>query len=150
MNQESGRLPEKFNYRMIIAVSIVFLIACSAAGYWYSYYQQSRRHYRECKANLEIIGIAIYKYADDHNGKCPFSLEDLVPDYLPAIPCCPAAGKNTYSRLYRKSDVNCSFCCAGGHHKVYIPPFIRGMEVFRHNDAPENRPGYTASGGVIP
>jgi len=36
-----------------------------------------------CRSHLRLIGYGIHLYADDHDGRFPPSLHELVPEYLP-------------------------------------------------------------------
>jgi hypothetical protein len=56
-----------------------------------------------CKSNLKNIGTALEMWATDHEGRYPESLQQLTPEYLRAIPECPAAGMDTYSDSYTMS-----------------------------------------------
>ena len=38
--------------------------------------------YMDCEMNIRRIWIALYKYADDHDGGPPSKLEELHPDYI--------------------------------------------------------------------
>jgi hypothetical protein len=72
-----------------------------------------------CQSNLKNIGTACEMYSTDHAGRYPKTLAELVPDYLQAIPTCPAAGSDTYSSTYKASTGPDRFelACSGNHHK---------------------------------
>ncbi|MDQ7826336.1 MAG: DUF3352 domain-containing protein [Candidatus Eremiobacteraeota bacterium] len=53
---------------------------------------QKSKNYQECCNNLSNMAIAMDIYRIDHSKKLPVSLDDLVPDYLQALPRCPAGG----------------------------------------------------------
>jgi hypothetical protein len=44
--------------------------------------RESSYHPR-CRTNLKLIGYGVHLYADDHDGRFPPSLQELVPEYLP-------------------------------------------------------------------
>ncbi|MDQ7825763.1 MAG: ankyrin repeat domain-containing protein [Candidatus Eremiobacteraeota bacterium] len=72
-----------------------------------------------CRSNLMNIGTGLEMYSSDHEGRFPRELREITPDYLKAIPCCPSAGKDTYSQLY-SSSTNPDYyqvCCAGENHR---------------------------------
>lgn len=73
-----------------------------------------------CESNLRSISNAIEMYSTDHHGKYPERLEELVPDYIPRIPQCPAAGKDTYTSSYSlnkdASGEYYSLFCSGNNH----------------------------------
>ena len=56
--------------------------------------QQARK---VCQDNLKVIATTMEMYAADHNGHYVKSLSELGANYLPAVPRCPATGKDTYS-----------------------------------------------------
>ncbi len=73
-----------------------------------------------CESNLRTISNAIEMYSTDHKGKYPEKLNELVPDYLPKIPRCPSAGKDTYSPSYllkkEGSGESYNLFCLGSNH----------------------------------
>ena len=73
-----------------------------------------------CESNLRTISNAIEMYSTDHRGKYPKKIDELVPGYLPKIPKCPAAGRDTYSSSYVLKTDNLSesysLFCSGSHH----------------------------------
>lgn len=61
---------------------------------------QAEGQFTACKSNIKNIGTALEMYATDYSGKYPPAepgLDLLAPNYLRAIPSCPAAGEVTYS-----------------------------------------------------
>jgi hypothetical protein len=82
-----------------------------------------------CKSNLRNIGVALEMYATDNRGRYPDTLAKLTPNYLKAIPTCPAAGRDTYSEGYTSTATpdTYAFCCKGYYHKAagYEPDFPR-------------------------
>jgi prepilin-type N-terminal cleavage/methylation domain-containing protein len=53
-----------------------------------------------CKSNLKNIGTALEMYSTDWAGKYPSGTSLLTPNYLKAIPECPAASSNTYGAAF--------------------------------------------------
>lgn len=77
-----------------------------------------------CKSNLKNEATALEMWSTDHNGRYPSKMSELVPDYLRYIPECPAAGADTYSATYQKSekpDAYTFFCCGSHHQKADVP-----------------------------
>lgn len=74
-----------------------------------------------CQANLQVLDNAIEHFRDDHNGRPPSELGELIPQYLMAVPSCPQAGFDTYSLGYKvnpKDDKHpYSLECHGDFHK---------------------------------
>lgn len=80
--------------------------------------QSSPDDLRRCQSNLQSLGIALDRYAEDHFARFPNRAgsqltrqdcarmfnESLVPRYLPRVPTCPAAGRDTYSEGYWPSS----------------------------------------------
>ncbi len=94
--------------------------------------------YQDCSENLRGIGVALEMYAADHEGDYPESLALLTESYyLPSLPTCPAAGRDTYSETYRVGKgeagaVEVSLFCQGHHHP----------------ELDSDRPAWTLSGGL--
>jgi hypothetical protein len=74
---------------------------------------------RECKANQMEICTAIQNYTQGHSGRCPTSLNALIPDYLPRLPSCPAAYGDSYSSYRVISNDSFLLCCQGQNH-IYV------------------------------
>lgn len=74
--------------------------------------------YEKCRKNLNIITVALKRYASDNDGRYPRKLNQLTPGYLLAIPTCPTAHKDTYSASYQTDADGNSFnlCCKGTQH----------------------------------
>ncbi len=77
----------------------------------------------ECKSNLKNLATALEMYSTDHLGRFPPSLEQLTPNYLRAIPTCPAARNEVYSEGYEFGmapdfyHLRCK-----GHNHPDVPP----------------------------
>ena len=56
-----------------------------------------------CEGNLKNLGTAIEMYATDHQGQYPASIKEITPNYLRAVPKCPAYGKDSYSTNYKRT-----------------------------------------------
>jgi hypothetical protein len=69
-----------------------------------------------CKSNLKNIGTALEMYSTDNAGRFPEHLSALSPNYLRAMPTCPAASSDTYSDGYAVSGSNYTVICGGAHH----------------------------------
>lgn len=62
--------------------------------------QNSIKKVGQCFINLSKIAVALENYVEDHDGKLPANLRELVPEYLQEVPHCPAAGTDTYSESF--------------------------------------------------
>lgn len=72
---------------------------------------------QQCRQNLMLLGRACEMYRTDHKNP-PKSLALLKNTYVKAIPPCPAAGKDTYSKSYKLlKHGNYRLHCAGHFHK---------------------------------
>jgi hypothetical protein len=75
------------------------------------------REAQQCESNEKNIGTALEMYSTDNSGRYPRSLSKLVPSYLLAIPTCPTAGTDTYSRYYQSASNpdGYTFMCTAKH-----------------------------------
>lgn len=92
-----------------ILLAMVLLVVAISVPALYKNQQQKRA--AQCAMHLDAIHAACQKYAAAH-GAFPKTLADLVPDYLPEIPACPAAG--TYTLGTPEGDP--PTCSVPGHH----------------------------------
>ena len=76
-----------------------------------------------CRTNLRVLATALDRYADDHHGTYPGSLDELVPGYVRRLPRCPVAGVDTYLAGYVLSPDKLSFHleCSGHYHGAVAP-----------------------------
>lgn len=80
-----------------------------------------------CKSNLKNIGTACEMWSTDNAGKYPPNIGVLSPNYLRAIPQCPAAERDTYSASYalRKGsggfEIYEIYCSGANHTSVSVP-----------------------------
>jgi len=102
---------------------------------------------RECESNMSRIGMAINKYADDHNGDFPSDLNLLTSegnpehkDYIEDLPGCPGHKDTFYTKLFG-----------------YKCPYDYGYKVCREEDTfilwcrqPESHAGLVAKEGYWP
>lgn len=72
---------------------------------------QQKKQAAECAMNLDAIASACKKFATEKGG-FPATLTELAPDYLPAVPVCPAGG--TYALGTPEGDP--PTCSVPGHH----------------------------------
>lgn len=78
---------------LTIAAALLLLIAAISVPAL----QQNvrKRQAAVCAQNLEVLGNACRRQFQDHGA--PVKFEDLVPDYLDAVPACPAGGVYSWS-----------------------------------------------------
>jgi hypothetical protein len=96
----------------------------------------------ECGENLTTIATACDMYSTDNEGAYPKTLAELVEIgyYLPEVPLCPAAGKDTYSETYKvarsgddDTGLMISLHCQGHHH----------------DDLEADKPSYDSGEGLV-
>lgn len=81
------------SHTLAIVTTLIALTAFTAVrNTW-----RSEEHLDACEANLKNIGTAMEMYARDYSGRYAGQLSDLTPQYMAALPTCPAAGFDTYS-----------------------------------------------------
>lgn len=80
-----------------------------------------------CELNLRNLGTMVEMWAVDHNGRYPAALSEMKPKYFSAVPTCPAAGGDSYSRGYSVFINPNAFVifCAGHHHPQLQANFPR-------------------------
>jgi serine/threonine protein kinase len=116
--------PSYLKYAMIV---IIALLAAGALLFTWFYLTHARTEYIKltgCLDTMKSISTAMEAYGTEHN-KCPGSMCDLVPAYLPALPVCPKARKATYQiervEVQTMKDsliirTTCRILCSGGYH----------------------------------
>lgn len=111
-----------FTRIITILVWIIFgFTFLSTAVLAYGKFEMQRDYgkFISCQSNCKNIGTALEMWSTDNRGHYPKSLKQITPNYLKAIPTCPAAGKDTYSSSYAMTmqprDFY-SFCCKGKNH----------------------------------
>lgn len=125
----------------------VLLSTLTATPLWARSQRRERKREiaRQCRGNLQVLADALNQYRV-HRGTFPEKLADLVPAYLEAIPPCPVAKKDTYSKSYYWEDRHyggnfpdrliLEMCCLGHHHSA------AGWE--------ENHPRFDLDDGLFP
>lgn len=78
-----------------VGMVAVMAVLLSLTGLWWSHKQREEQH-ADCRTTLKNVGTALEMYSTDASGRYPPRLEALVPNYLKAMPTCPASGKATY------------------------------------------------------
>jgi len=85
---------------------------------------KARQQLKGCLTNLSRISLALATYARGHDHQVPRKLKELVPKYIPKLPVCPAARKDTYLATY-KTDKDLEgyklFCEGHFHAKMGVP-----------------------------
>ncbi len=70
-----------------------------------------------CKTNLKSIATACEMWSTDYSGKYPERLDQLTPDYLRAMPTCPASHlEYTYEALQEEGYDSYRIVCTGHAH----------------------------------
>lgn len=80
----------------------------------------SSRQYAACQSNLKMVAAALDEYADNNEGVLPENHFQLIPDYLQALPQCPAAKRMSYHTEFRTAGTGEHYrvICAGGYHRM--------------------------------
>src|SRR4051812_33202579 len=85
-------LRPKRRRRVSEALIIIGLIALLVSIFLPSYAQRrAEREFRTETWNLNRIGMGILLYSEDHEGKLPHSLAEMVGPYFEEMPVCPRA-----------------------------------------------------------
>lgn len=78
-------------------------------------------HLFACQRYLETLGEALDRWAEEHQGRPPARLEDLVPRYLAQLPTCPTAPAVSYASTYKLSEnKRYTFYCPGNHEEAGV------------------------------
>jgi hypothetical protein len=80
--------------------------------------QEKLSTFLTCRQNVANIAGAIRAYADSKGGGYPKDLNELIPDYLRAMPKCPSISFDTYSMSYQATPTSFTIFCKGDHHKI--------------------------------
>ncbi|MCA9780995.1 MAG: hypothetical protein KC800_29955, partial [Candidatus Eremiobacteraeota bacterium] len=96
----------------------------------------------ECKSNLKNLATAMEMYSTDYGGRYPDKTAALVPNYLVAIPECPAAGKDTYSDFLQTGLE------AAGNEAGYQDYYYFECHGHHHKELEADYPRYTAIIGL--
>ena len=101
----------KFTESRLLLVSIVAILLLVAL-----FLVKLHSNAEVCRKNLGTITLAVVEY--NNRRRAPLEdLKNLVPEYLPAIPACPATGDNkTYFEGYAKNGYVC--CDARMRHPL--------------------------------
>lgn len=81
----------------ILALLAILLVASAFIPSLFRTRASSRIN--RCESNLKNIGTSFEMYAQDHHGKYPDSLDEIIPKYLQHPQVCPIAKRETY-RFY--------------------------------------------------
>lgn len=68
--------------------------------WWHAHSEAS-----SCRNNLKNISTGLEMYSTDNSGKYPRILSAVSPQFLPRIPSCPAAERDTYSAGYTSGPI---------------------------------------------
>lgn len=77
-----------------------------------------------CKTNLKNLATALEMYSTDNTGSYPRALGILTPAYMPVLPNCPAAERETYSAGYvvHAEPDDFTIYCSGLNHALADTP----------------------------
>lgn len=78
---------------------------------------QSKGMLDACSNNMKNMGSALELYSTDNYGRYPRNLSQISPAYLKDLPCCPAAGKFTYSYESTVVPDIYTLTCVGQNHR---------------------------------
>lgn len=74
-----------------------------------------------CASNLKEIGLALESYHRVH-GVYPANQHQLTPQYLDALPLCPAVDHMTYRTTFYNDHEALVECCGDNHSWALIAP----------------------------
>lgn len=85
-----------------------------------------------CKTHCKNMATAIEMYAEDNQGRYPATLARLIAgNYLKVLPCCPTAGRMTYTNYeVSQKPKNFSFTCVGNNHARQYQGFTTSSDNF--------------------
>jgi hypothetical protein len=95
-----------------------------------------------CKSNLKNLATAMEMYSTDYSGRYPDHTAALVPNYLAAIPECPAAGQDTYSDYLQTGPE------AAGNEAEFQDYYYFECHGHHHQELEADYPRYTAIVGL--
>lgn len=108
---QQEQAPQGAGFRILLIVTLLVMLFNMRPG------AVANQKIGECEGHLKSLGIALEKYAYRHNGTYPDKLQELVPDYIEALPTCPAARQDSYSPGYEKhEDGGYRLVCKGENH----------------------------------
>lgn len=112
-------------WQMVLGI-LVALAASALVARWRDLPWVTERELTGCEQNLKQIFGALEHYRSDHDHyptqrdgtgatDAQALRQGLVPAYLPEIPSCPRAGRDTYSESFRTPGLRPELSCTGGH-----------------------------------
>ena len=129
---ENGEVEGKSTRATTLAATALVLTLFALGAILVPNYLRHAQHrdFGQCQAHVNNIAIALQVYRADHEGRLPATLGHLIPQYLSAIPICPANGYDTYSdsfeRLESRPPLRFRVGCRGYHG----PDVPRGAPVY--------------------
>ena len=110
---------EQWGFTLIELLTVIAVIAILAAILVPNFIRvRSKSQLTACKSNLKNMATAIEIYSAEHAAKFPPSLPTLTPNYIRAVPECPAIGTDTYSASFSSTNNPSYFLirCEGPNH----------------------------------
>lgn len=78
-------------------------------------------HLSVCQRQLELLGEALDRWAEGHQGRPPERMEELIPEILGELPLCPTASGESYASTYKLSNTKrYTFHCPGDHQEIGV------------------------------
>lgn len=98
---------------LMVVVMIIGILVAIAVPTYARHREEAEK--RACQANLRILEGAIAQYRAV-NGSYPAELDDLVPDFIKAVPKCPSGGTDPdYDYDPDTGAVTCPYASSKGH-----------------------------------
>lgn len=136
---------KKAGFTLIELMIVIAIIAILAAILVPNFLKaRAQGQLTACKSNCKNLATALEMYASDYGGRYPTALTVLTGSgsYLKTIPTCPAAGSDTYTASYGRTQTpdSFSFYCKGNNH---------GKAYTGFSSASDNYPQYSAEQGLL-
>jgi len=113
------RIHRPSGFTLIELLTVITVLGVLAAvlipRFWLAY---DRAKLTACKSNLQNIATGLHVYASEYDSLFPNELGNLIPNYMKAIPLCPATKTITYTAGYEVNYTLTSFTlsCHGTNH----------------------------------
>lgn len=77
-------------FRLLALVVALGLLSASV-------FATKNKEARDCRRQIERLEEAISEHRAEHGDRLPTSVEELAPQYVSELPCCPSTNTMTYT-----------------------------------------------------